>query len=212
MTNFSHTSSEIEIEAKFTGGEEERERIAEWFEEHGFRIEHRPPVHRVHIYFDDQDRLRTSGCRLRCIIAPGEWCRYDFKADDPSGRHETNEISLKMPHPIPLPEAVSDLAASLSESAAKSALLDVRDAVGIVLVTTGTHQKFIATGKELELEISWDVLIPIETGVPLSEIEIEILHGPRSGFDACIDGIEQILHLKRSHISKLEAAMRKKTL
>lgn len=202
-----HSKSGIEVEAKFQGGQPECDRIFGWFEESGFAVKRKAPVHRAHVYFDDQDRLRASGCRLRCIIASGEWCRYDFKVDDPTGRGETQEVSLKKTQPISLPEAVAGLAASLDEGPVKSALLSVAMTAQVILVMTGTHQKCIASGHGLELEISWDLLIPLESGVPLSEIEIELLRGARSDFDACIQAVERKLGLTRSDGSKLEKAL-----
>lgn len=197
----------IEVEAKFQGGQVECDRIVGWFAEHGFEVERKDPVHRVHVYYDDQERLRTTGCRLRCIIAPGEWCRYDFKADDPTGRGETTEVSLKKSQPISLSDAVKGLAASLAQKEPKSALLSTSTSLQVTLVMTGTHQKFIATFDGLELEISLDVLIPLYSGVPLSEIEIELLAGWRSAFDANISRLECSQKLIRVHGSKLNRAL-----
>jgi hypothetical protein len=206
MTSSSQTAY-IEIEAKFQGGQQECDRIVGWLEGQGFKIERKEPVHRVHVYFDDQDCLRNGGCRLRCVIAPGEWCRYDFKADDPSGRGETTEVSLKRLQPIPLAEAVSGLAASLQETPAKRALLELKDTARVLLVMTGRHLKVIAVKDGLKLEISWDVLVPLETGVQLSEIEIELLDGPRTDFDTCVAKLAAALGLSRSGGSKLEMAL-----
>jgi hypothetical protein len=201
------SNSQVEVEAKFQGGRQECERIIGWFEENGFAVERKEPVHRVHVYFDDASKLRGAGSRLRCIIAPGEWCRYDFKADDPTGRGETTEVSLKKPQPIPFAEAVSGLAASLAEGEPKSALLAVKNSVRVILVMTGTHRKFISIKGGLKLETSWDYLVPLETGVLLSEIEIELLAGERSDFDACVAKLAAALGLSRSGGSKLETAL-----
>jgi len=205
--NQSRPSSYVEVEIKFQGGQQECNQIVAWFAEHGFEVERKEPVHRVHVYFDDQERLRTAGCRFRSVIAPGEWCRYDFKADDRTGRGETTEVSLKKPLPVPLPEAIATLASSLPETAAKAALLGVKDSVRVILVMTGTHQKFIAIKDGLNLEISWDCLVPLETGVPLTEVEIELLTGERSDFDGCIEELQTALGLARSCGSKLDTAL-----
>jgi hypothetical protein len=157
--------SQIEVEVKFQGGQQECDGIVGWFEENGFDVQRKVPFHRVHVYFDDHDRLRSTGSRLRCVIAPEHWCRYDFKADDPNGRGETLEVSSKAPQPIPLPEAVSRLAASLAESPARTSLLAVKDSARVILVMTGTHQKFIAIKADLKMEISWDVLVPFDPGL-----------------------------------------------
>ena len=201
------TESGIEIEAKFQGGVRECEQIVAWFEGQGFKIERKESVHRVHVYFDDKECLRNGGCRLRCVIAPGEWCRYDFKADDPSGRGETTEVSLMKPQPIPLAEAVSGLASPLAEGEPKSALLAGIGSLQVILVMTGTHRKAMAIRDGLKLELSWDVLVPLETGVPLSEIEIELLEGSRADFNACIAELETTLGLVRSGGTKLGTAL-----
>ena len=206
MASF-HSISNIEVEAKFQGAEQECERIIEWFEENGFAVERKEPVHRVHVYFDDSERLRAVGCRLRCIIAPREWCRYDFKADDPTGRGETAEFSLKKLLPVPLSEAIAALSSSLPESAARTALLAAKDSARVILVMTGTHQKFLATSNGLDVEISRDLLVPLISGIPLSEIEIELVNGSRTVFDSCIQSMENTLGLTRNSVSKLERAL-----
>lgn len=197
----------IEVEAKFLGGEREFEEIVGWLVGQGFSVERRDPVHRIHIYFDDADKLRRRGCRLRCVIAAGEWCRYDFKAVDPPRPGETLEISEKTEGPIPIREAIVSLANSLPEGEPKAHLLNMGDSARVVLVMMGWHRKAAARRGDLALEVSWDILTPLEAGLPLSEIEIELESGSRRAFDVCISNIEKDLDLCRSDVSKLERGL-----
>jgi hypothetical protein len=200
-------NTQIEVEAKFFGGEAQFGQILQWLYEQGFSGSKVPPVHRIHVYFDDGSKLRDVGCRLRCIIASDEWCRYDFKADDPTGHSETTEVSLKKTTPISLTEAINALAALLPEGAPKAELLAVREDARVILVMTGTHEKAVLRCEDLEVEVSWDVLTPLESGIPLSEIEIELLSSARPAFDKCISSLQTSLNLQRSFATKLDRAM-----
>lgn len=200
--------SHIEVEAKFLGGKAEFQRILATLEQEGFSVSPKPPTHRLHVYFDDGNKLRQAGCRLRCVIASGEWCRYDFKADDPTEHGETTEISVKKSGPVSINEAVSELVGLMCDGEHKSTLLALKDAVRVTMVMIGSHEKAVLRRDGLEVELSWDVLIPIESGVHLSEIEIELLSGDRKLFDAFVSHVERSLELTRSHSSKLDRAFR----
>jgi hypothetical protein len=199
--------TQIEVEAKFLGDEAEFVQIVQCLYEQGFSGSKKPPVHRLHVYFDDGSKLREVGCRLRCVIASGEWCRYDFKADDPTGQGETTEVSLEKTNPIPLAEVINSLAALLPEGTPKVRLLAMREDAGIILVMTGRHEKAVLLREDLEVEVSWDVLTPLKSGIPLSEIEIELLSNARPAFDKCISSLETSLNLQRSFATKLDRAM-----
>ena len=201
--NARNAATGIEVEAKFPGGQRECVQIIGWFEERGFTVERQEPVHRIHVYFDDNGRLQEAGCRLRCVIAVGEWCRYDFKADDPSGKGNTLEISEKGDQPIPIVQAVKKLAVKLSESPERERLLSIEKSARIILVATGCHKKAILRLGELAMELTWDTLVPLDTGIALSEIEIEWIDGLREEFDLWVATLERELSLVREHRSKL---------
>lgn len=209
MTNIDQADVPIEVEAKFLGGEVEYGRIVEWLErksEAGCEL--RPAIHRIHVYFDSGESLRRGGCRLRCVIAAGEWCRYDFKVDDPSGRDETMELSIKRDGPMPLGEVIDEFLTKLPKNGAPGGhLASIRDSARVVLVLAGTHHKAMARCEGVEVEVSWDTLVPLESGIPLSEVEVELLAGERVGFDALIHGLSQDLGLTVSHLSKYERVM-----
>lgn len=203
----SEPSLGTEIEAKFLGGRDEYDQITGWLEKHGFAIERKEPIHRIHIYFDHQEALRSEGCRFRCVIAPGEWCRYDFKADDPTGKGETLEMSIKREDPGSLVDVFREVAQSLPDSRQKSLLLPKAESLRTIMVMSGHHQKALASNSGLHLEISLDTLIPVESGVPLSEVEVELVQGNREDFDSCIHSLERNLQLKRGSASKLDRAL-----
>lgn len=202
------SNQNIEVEAKFLGGRQELEAVLAWLKEGRFSVERKSPVHRIHVYFDHNDKLRSLGCRLRCIIAAGEWCRYDFKADDPTGRGNTTEVSVRRSAAIPLQDAAAEIAQSIPEGAAiKSWLLDSAARFQTISIMTGRHQKAVARRDDLDVEVSWDVLTPLDSGVPLSEVEIELLRGECPAFDSLVQALEGSLQLKRGSASKLQQAI-----
>ena len=192
----------IEVEAKFLGGKEEFARITDWLKAQGFSAEYRDAVQRFHIYFDDADSLRAGGCRLRCVIAVGEWCRYDFKADHASGA--TLEISVKKDRPAPIPEIIDQLVGKVPVGSARSRLEDVRDTARMILTLLGNHQKVVFCGSAVELEVSWDVLTSVESGSTISEVEVELVSGERSDFEKCITLMTSDLNLQAIHRNKLD--------
>ena len=197
------TNSSIEIEAKFQGGQSEFEQILAWLSgKNGFESVRKAVVHRIHVYFDHGSRLKEIGCRLRCVIAPGDWFRYDFKADDSSG--STLEVSIEKEMPAPLPEVIDELLAQVSESEARHRLLDIRNAARITIVLSGAHQKAVIRSPHLDLEVSWDVLTSCESGDRISEVEVELLSGERKDFENCITQISIDSKLERIYGSKLE--------
>ncbi|MEM6916166.1 MAG: hypothetical protein AAF491_06320 [Verrucomicrobiota bacterium] len=203
-------SQGIEIEAKFPGGNTEFEAIVAWLRnEGGFAVEPLRKIHRVHIYFDAGDLLKKAGCRLRCIIAPGEWVRYDFKADDPTGGRETLEFSQKATNPLQIANVVTNFCARLPNGGWSEALEASRDGMSICLAMTGTHVKAIASRNSLELELSWDVLSVIDSGKLLSEIEVELLSGSSEDFEICIRKLQSNLKLAPEPRSKLDRLMEK---
>ena len=201
-----HNSSNValEIEAKYLGGSEEFTRVIGWFTGQGFDVERKSPTHRLHVYFDSESRLQNGGCRLRCIVAPGEWVRYDFKADDPSGRRETLEICQPLDEPIALAQVVPGILDQLPEGPIRQVLDSTADALGITLVMTGRHSKTLARRNDLELELSWDVLSALDTGRRISEIEIEYISGSRGSFEVCVSRLERDLGLTQESRSKLD--------
>lgn len=208
MTSPASDPAHVEVEAKFLGGETQYREIVDWLsKEGGFSTEPRPPVHRLHIYFDCDGVLQRTGCRLRCVIAAGEWCRYDFKAEDEKGRDETLEVSVKKPSPVPLTGVIDELLALLMNGPPREGLSQVRDSARIVLVMSGKHVKTMAKQEDLKIEVSWDVLTPIDSGIPLSEIEVELCSGERAEFDRCAGMLETTLGLERSRLSKIDRAL-----
>jgi hypothetical protein len=200
---FNPTNPTIEVEAKFLGGNAEFERILGWLsKQKGFECIRRGTVHRIHIYFDDGSRLKEIGCRLRCVTTPGEWCRYDFKADDSSGA--TLEVSVKKDMPASLPEIIDELAQRVPEGEARRRLGDVRDTARMILALVGNHQKATFRGQASELEVSWDVLSSLESGVSISEVEVELVSGERLDFENCVAHMANDLKLERIYESKLE--------
>lgn len=204
---FNSSKLAVEVEAKFFGCEPEFKSIVGWLEKEGFSGSKKPAVHRIHVYFDDDAKLRNAGCRLRCVIASGEWCRYDFKADDPSGRGETTEVSIEHSTPIPLAVVIEDILGRLPDGPPRNRLEEVRDSALLVLAMMGTHWKTVAVRENLELEVSWDVLIPLDSGTPISEVEVELLSGQRRDFDSVISRMATELRLEHVTVSKYERAL-----
>lgn len=204
-TSGNPVSKGIEIEAKFPGDESKFEAIIAWLRsEGGFAIEAPRTIHRVHLYFDDDGRLRGAGCRLRCIVAPGEWIRYDFKADDPSGGRETLEFSKKESAPLQIDNVIADFQDQLPNGKWSEALEASRSGISICLAMTGTHVKAIAARDSLELELSWDTLSVIDSGKSLSEIEVELVSGSSDDFESCIRKLQGALNLRPEARSKLD--------
>lgn len=202
------TNPPIEVEAKFLGGQPEFEKILDWLEsKKGFECARKPDVHRIHVYFDDGFKLRDAGCRLRCVIAAGEWCRYDFKAENGSTREETLEVCIRKSAPVSIRSLIHEMLKKLPLGHHRSLLASVRDAAQIVLVMAGTHQKTLAVKEDLHLEISWDQLALVDTGGVISEIEIELKRGTRDAFDKCIQVLEQELVVKRIRASKYQQGL-----
>lgn len=200
--------ADIEIEAKFQGGPEECEGILSWLAAQGFGIERKEPVQRVHVYFDDNEHLRLAGCRLRCVFAPGEWYRYDFKADDPSGGGETSESSVKHPQPVSVAEAIESLRSLVPSGPPRQALDALGKAPAIVFVLDGSHEKAMARGEGLELEVSRDLLTCMKSGCTLSEVEVELVSGHKPEFDRLMARMEAEIPLLRTDLSKLESFYR----
>lgn len=200
-------SSHVEVEAKFLGDQEQYSQIISWFEGEGFTVDQQPEVHRIHLYFDAEEKLRKRGCRLRCVVAPGEWWRYDFKAEDPAKKGNTLETSIKTRRLIPLPEVVGELARTLGDENLDSVLRDTGQSARIILVMDGRHQKAHLHQENLRLEVSWDVLVPIISAKSFSEIEVELVSGDREAFDTFIDRCSRALNLALSSESKLERGL-----
>ncbi|MBE0541747.1 MAG: hypothetical protein IH623_10215 [Verrucomicrobia bacterium] len=200
---FNLTNPPIEVEAKFLGGYAEFGRILSWLSgQKGFECVRKAVVHRIHVYFDDGSRLKEIGCRFRCVIAPGEWCRYDFKADDNSGA--TLEVSIKKDMPAALPEVIDQLVEKVPEGEARQRLADVRATARMVLALVGKHQKALLRGPALELEVSWDVLSSLESGATISEVEVELVSGERRDFENCAALMAHEVKLERVYESKLD--------
>ena len=209
MRDPSSNRSALEIEAKFGGGATEYRKIVDWLgNDGGFSNKTSPPVHRFHVYFDFDSVLQQAGCRLRCVIAAGEWCRYDFKVEDQNGRGETVEVSIKKSSPAPLANVIQEMLEHLGDTRSKQRLLQVRDSAHIVLAMTGEHVKTISTRGRLKIEVSWDVVIPVDTGMPLSEIEVELCSGARSAFDRLTAMLQVTFALNRIRLSKIDRALR----
>lgn len=198
-------SQVIEVEAKFLGGKEEFARITDWLKAEGFSAEDRGVVQRFHIYFDDGDTLRAKGCRLRCVVAIGEWFRYDFKVDDKPTA--TLEFSVKRHTPAPLAEIIDELVAQARGCDACNGLMKVRNTARIIAVFVGKHQKAVFRGPALELEVSWDVLTSLESGATISEVEVELVSGERGDFEKQISLISNEAKLGRIYGNKLERLM-----
>lgn len=197
------TGCGVEVEAKFLGGHAEFERTLGWLSEtKGCECVRKGTAHRVHFYFDDGSRLRDIGCRLRCVLAPGEWCRYDFKADDASGA--TLEISIKKDMPAPLPEVIDELLEKLGEGDARQQLALVRNTARMSLTLVGCHAKAISHNSQLELEVSWDTLTSIETGATISEVEVELINGKAAVFETHMACLARDAKLIRTNENKLE--------
>jgi hypothetical protein len=143
---------------------------------------------------------------LRCVIAVGEWCRYDFKADDGSGG--TLEVSTKKEVPSPIPIIIDELAQKAPGGEARCRLGNVRHTARMILALIGSHQKAMFRGPALELEVSWDVLTSLESAARISEVEVELVSGQRSDFEHHIAVMESKLGLERIYGSKLERLLR----
>jgi len=208
MTSPNQPEVPVEVEAKFLGGDVECRAITDLLTTVGcFACEKKAPVYRLHAYFDADGILHDSGCRLRCVVAAGEWCRYDFKAEDKSGRCETLEVAIKHSTPVPLAALIEDILRKLPDCPPRKRLEEIRDSAFLVLAMTGTHLKTIARRENLELEVSWDVLVPLDSGVPISEVEVELLLGERSDFDSVISRMATELCLDHISASKYERAL-----
>jgi len=193
----------IEVEAKFLGAHAEFERTLGWLSEHkGCECVRKGTAHRVHFYFDDGSRLRGIGCRLRCVVAPGEWCRYDFKADAGSGA--TLEVSIKKDMPAPMPEIIDELVEKASGVEARQQLVLVRNTTRMILALVGSHEKAIVRNSQMELEVSWDTLNSVETGGAISEVEVELITGTTADFENCMACLARDAKLERTYTSKLE--------
>jgi len=200
------TNPPIEVEAKFLGGQHEFKRILDWLNaRQHFKAVRQPCVHRIHVYFDEGSKLRDAGCRLRCVLAAGEWCRYDFKAEGPSGA--TLEVAIKKDTPAPLPEMIDELVKKLHKGRFRRRLEDVKQTARIILTALGTHEKAVCSGPTLELEVSRDVLTSLESGTAISEVEVELESGKRGEFDRQIALMGAELKLERTFETKLERLM-----
>jgi len=210
MTSSTQTAK-LEVEAKFWGSQQDCDRIVGWLAEQGFKIERKEPVHRVHVYFDDHGRLRTAGCRLRCVIAPGEWCRYDFKTTDADGLVGIMEASVAHPTPVPVAQAVTELLQKLPVSGLGKPLDSINNTLAIALVMTGTHYKTVAECDALKLEVSWDLMVPLDSGIALSEVEVELLHGELPAFESLVQRMAESLSIHPHTESKYASAVRAMT-
>jgi hypothetical protein len=198
------SESSIEIEVKYLGAEEECERILGWLEAQEFEIERKEPIHRIHVYFDDEDRLRTVGCRLRCVIAPGEWCRYDFKADGWPQFGKTLEVSQKKALPLALPEVIDELLVNVPDDVLREQLSQVRNTAKARITLLGLHSKVIVSNGNLKLEVTLDRLTSIESGLTCSEIEVELIDGEHALFEQFMSVMSSQLDLTRIHGTKLD--------
>jgi inorganic triphosphatase YgiF len=76
-----------------------------------------------------------------------------------------------------------------------------------ILTMTGSHLKLIARANELILEVSWDTLTLSDSGISMSEVEVELVSGGREAFDRCMAQIGTELELRRETRSKLQRAL-----
>jgi len=208
MNKGNPTDIPVEVEAKFPGGEMECRAIVDYLVSHGaFACESLAPKHRMHVYFDAGRVLHNCGCRLRCVVAPGEWCRYDFKAEDLSGGGETLEVSIKKPAPVHIAAVIQELLLQFQDGSHQKILGEIQDDVNIALVMLGEHRKTLARRADLELEVSWDRLTLVDTGGLISEIEVELKSGPRELFDRTVQDIEREVGVNRIQTAKYAQAL-----
>lgn len=209
MTDSRHRPACTEIEVKFLGGEAEYMAIVRWFTNHGsFSVEPRGAVRRIHVYFDRDRLLQQTGSRLRCVVALGEWHRYDFKSPSGSAGRESLEISFKTETPVPIESAIDRISESVEDHQQMERLLMVRKSPQLLAVMAGEHHKTTVRFDGLELEISWDTLIPLDSGVTLSEVEVELVSGRRYEFEQYLETIQKTLRLKRGNLTKLDQALK----
>jgi len=202
------TNPPVEVEAKFLGGESEFQRILGWLEAHQYsKSIRKPPVNRLHVYFDADGVMYRAGCRLRCVVAAGEWCRYDFKAECGNVHNETVELSINKTTPVLTGSVINEMLERLPDGEPRKILSEIQKTARIVVVMVGRHLKTIARKGDLELEISWDQLTLLDTGGVISEVEVELIHGTKDAFDTIVLDLERTMVLKRVQASKYQQAI-----
>ena len=208
MTSSNQPEVPIEVEAKFLGGQPEFMQILDWMKsQEGFDCVQKPAVDRIHVYFDDRFKLRDAGCRLRCVIATGQWCRYDFKAECGNVQNETLELSINRTSPVLIRSVINEMRERLPDGGPRKVLGEIQETAQIVIVMVGQHLKTIVRKGDLEVEVSWDHLTLLDRGDVLSEVEVELKHGAKEAFYRVIEGLEHELVLKRTQTSKYQRAL-----
>ena len=198
-----------EVEVTFEGSAGEYDKVRQLLRDNGgFVLDDRGMVERLHYYFDPASGEDVDGRRLRVVLAPGEWARYDFKRSEPDGT--SSEVPLEAAGPMKLDVAVETLIGKASRETDRLALQAFRGSTELAVALLGRHHKTSAVSNKMELEVSWDEIIVMNTGDRFDEVEVELVAGSEAEFESLMSEIEAQGGLERVYESKLARARRLK--
>ena len=203
----------VEVEAKFKADKCAYEALLHYLRNsEGFTTEDLGQFQRTHLYYrvsPDMERQKAQP-RLRLILMHEGGGRYDYKAlrdDNPASRSST-DVSVGWPkgEHVTLHAAIETLCKKVG-AADRTALKHFGRFPEFSVAFQGTHHKTRALSENIELEISWDNLVLLNTGDPLSELEVELKRGDRELFDGLIGKIRASQSLSPVLFSKHQQAL-----
>lgn len=203
----------MEIEAKFQGDASVHEALLHHLgDTAGFSIRSLGQFRRTHLYYRSGPELEQQAAqpRLRLILKNEGGGRYDYKSlvgDNAVSRSSTDvSLSWAEGEPVTLAVAVALLSEQVG-AADQAALRHFLEAPEFSVALQGIHHKTLAISEHLEVEVSWDDMVLLNTGDRLCELEIELKKGDKVPFDALIEGICAALSLKPTFSSKYQQAL-----